>query len=94
MYYVSVFGKIFPDSAAGGKRRTFFLASSRRLSQLHKRKIGDVWEWSAGRKTGIPFFSQMIRDCLEGTETAMTQVHIFKAAELCVRAQMAARKLA
>lgn len=36
----------------------------------------------------------MIRDCLEGTETAMTQVHIFKAAELCVRAQMAARKLA
>lgn len=47
----------------------------------------------AAGQTGIPFFGQMIRDCLDGTETAMTQAHIFKAAELCVRAQMAARKL-
>ena len=31
---------------------------------------------------------------LVGTENAMTQAHAFKAAELCLRAQMAARKIA
>ncbi len=43
----------------------------------------------AGR-VGFPFFGQLILDCLRRTETAMTQAHAFKAAELCVRAQMAA----
>ncbi|MCQ2433129.1 MAG: Gfo/Idh/MocA family oxidoreductase [Clostridia bacterium] len=33
---------------------------------------------------GYPFFGQIIRDSLDGTETAMTQEYIFKAAELCV----------
>ena len=37
--------------------------------------------------TGYPFFGQLILDCLERTETAMTQAHAFKAAELCLRAQ-------
>ena len=41
-------------------------------------------------KVGFPFFGEMIRDCIDGTETAMTQEHIFKAAELCVKAQMLA----
>lgn len=40
----------------------------------------------AGR-VGFPFFGQLIRDCLDGTDTAMTQSHIFKAAELCLKAQ-------
>jgi predicted dehydrogenase len=47
----------------------------------------------AGR-VGYPFFGQLIRDCLEGSETAMTQAHIFKAAELCLLAQAAAVRLA
>ena len=34
--------------------------------------------------TGYPFFAQMIADCLDRTETAMTQEHIFTAAGLCV----------
>jgi predicted dehydrogenase len=38
-------------------------------------------------KVGFPFFSQLIRDCLERTETAMTQEHVFKAAELSLLAQ-------
>ena len=38
-------------------------------------------------QTGFPFFGQMILDCLNGTEHAMTQAHIFKAAELSMRAQ-------
>jgi predicted dehydrogenase len=45
-------------------------------------------------KVGFPFFGRLILDCLNRTEKAMTQVHAFKAAELCLRAQMAARKIA
>ena len=37
--------------------------------------------------TGFPFFGKMILDLLNGTETAMTQDHIFKAAELSMIAQ-------
>lgn len=38
-------------------------------------------------QVGFPFFGQLIRDCLDRTETAMTQDHAFKAAELCLKAQ-------
>ena len=48
---------------------------------------------SAAGKVGFPFFGEMIRDCIDRTETAMTQAHIFKAAELCVRAQMEAKRI-
>ncbi|MGI5894787.1 MAG: Gfo/Idh/MocA family protein [Candidatus Merdivicinus sp.] len=44
-------------------------------------------------KVGFPFFGEMILDCINRTEIAMTQEHIFKAAELCVRAQMAAKRI-
>lgn len=37
--------------------------------------------------TGFPFFGEMILDSLNRTDKAMTQEHIFKAAELCIRAQ-------
>ena len=37
--------------------------------------------------TGYPFFGQLILDCLNRTENAMTQAHAFKAAELCLIAQ-------
>ena len=42
---------------------------------------------NAAGATGYPFFGQLILDCLERTEKAMTQAHAFKAAELCLRAQ-------
>jgi len=38
-------------------------------------------------KVGFPFFGQLILDSLNRTETAMTQAHIFKAAELSMLAQ-------
>ncbi|SNY68485.1 Gfo/Idh/MocA family protein [Enterobacter sp. CC120223-11] len=41
-------------------------------------------------KVGFPFFGELIKDCLNRTENAMTQAHAFKAAELCVKAQMLA----
>ncbi|MDF2541436.1 MAG: hypothetical protein K0S47_1154 [Herbinix sp.] len=44
-------------------------------------------------QVGFPYFGQLILDCLNRTEHAMTQEHAFKAAELCVKAQMAAVEL-
>ncbi|HEY0256687.1 MAG TPA: Gfo/Idh/MocA family oxidoreductase [Candidatus Methylacidiphilales bacterium] len=44
-------------------------------------------------QVGFPFFGQLILDCLNRTETAMTQRHAFKAAELCLKAQNQARHL-
>ena len=41
-------------------------------------------------KVGFPYFGQLILDSLNRTENAMTQDHTFKAAELCVKAQMVA----
>jgi predicted dehydrogenase len=38
-------------------------------------------------KVGFPYFGKLILDCLNRSETAMTQKHAFKAAELCLRAQ-------
>jgi len=45
-------------------------------------------------QVGYRFFGEFILDCLNRTEKAMTQAHAFKAAELCLRAQAAARRLA
>jgi predicted dehydrogenase len=45
-------------------------------------------------KVGFKFFGQLILDCLNRTENAMTQAHAFKAAELCLKAQQAAKKIA
>lgn len=45
-------------------------------------------------KVGFPFFGQLVRDCLDRTETAMTQEHAFKAAELCLQAQQVAVRVA
>ena len=42
---------------------------------------------NASGVTGYPFFGQLILDCLNRTENAMTQAHAFKAAELCLIAQ-------
>jgi len=41
-------------------------------------------------QVGYPFFGQLILDCVNRTETAMTQAHAFKAAELCIMCQMLA----
>ncbi len=41
-------------------------------------------------QVGYPFFGELILDCLNRTEVAMTQEHAFKAAELSVKAQLAA----
>lgn len=45
-------------------------------------------------KVGFPFFGQLVLDCLNRTENAMTQEHAFKAGELCLKAQAAAERVA
>ena len=44
-------------------------------------------------QVGYPFFGQLILDCMHRTSVAMTQEHAFKAAELCIRAQLQAEKV-
>lgn len=46
----------------------------------------------AGRY-GYPFFGKFIRDCLEGTENAFSQRHVFRVAELALIAQERAIRL-
>ncbi|WP_028549165.1 Gfo/Idh/MocA family protein [Paenibacillus sp. UNC451MF] len=46
--------------------------------------------YSLKGQVGYPFFGQLILDCINRTENAMTQEHAFKAGELCIKAQMQA----
>ncbi|MCF3650375.1 Gfo/Idh/MocA family protein [Synoicihabitans lomoniglobus] len=45
-------------------------------------------------KVGFRFFGELILDCLNRTEKAMSQQHIFKAAELALTAQAKAMRIA
>lgn len=49
--------------------------------------------FSVRGQAGYPFFGQLVRDCLNRTESAMTQEHVFKAAELCITAELSAERL-
>ncbi|WP_176761650.1 Gfo/Idh/MocA family protein [Tessaracoccus oleiagri] len=49
--------------------------------------------FNANGKVGYPFFGEMVLDCLNRTEEAMTQEHIFKSVELALKAQERARVL-
>ncbi len=44
-------------------------------------------------QVGYPFFGQLILDCLNRTENAMTQAHVFKAIELAIIAEMKAMRI-
>jgi predicted dehydrogenase len=54
---------------------------------------GTETHFAMNGKVGFPFFGELILDCLNGTENAMTQAHAFKAAELCLKAQAAAERV-
>ncbi len=53
---------------------------------------GEHYENVTG-KVGFPYFGELILDCINNTENAMTQEHTLKAAELCVMAQLLAKDL-
>lgn len=44
-------------------------------------------------EVGYPYFGHLIRDCLDGTETAMPQKHTFLAAQLSLEAQAKAVRI-
>jgi predicted dehydrogenase len=67
------------DLARSEEGNHIFLADQKKVRHIN-----------ATGKAGFPFFGQMILDCLNRTETAMTQTHIFKTAELTLKAQAAA----
>ena len=90
-----------------GDGRTFILGTDgyielRKNLDVGRGGDGDHVFWADGKgehtfdargKTGFPFFGQLVLDCLNRTENAMTQEHAFKASELCVRAQLQAVKV-
>lgn len=90
-----------------GDGRTFILGTDgyielRKNLDVGREGDGDHVFWVDGKgehtfdargKTGFPFFGQLVLDCLNRTENAMTQEHAFKASELCVRAQLQAVKV-
>lgn len=68
----------------------------RKYTDIARESIGDQvylvnhegeYRFNVKGKVGYPFFSQLIKDCINGTEEAMSQAHAFKAAELCLAAQ-------
>jgi predicted dehydrogenase len=98
-----------PDGlAVWGDGRTFILGTDgymelRKYIDLLQDPEGDqiylvnqtgAQHLSVRGQVGFPFFGQLILDCLNRTENAMTQAHAFKAAELCLQAQAMARKIA
>ena len=90
-----------------GDGRTFILGTKgyielRKYIDVGRAKKGDQlylvddrgeYHLEVAGKIGFRFFGELILDCLNRTEKAMTQAHAFKAAELCIRAQDSARRL-
>jgi predicted dehydrogenase len=98
-----------PDGlSTGGDGRTVILGTKgyielRKYLDVARDKAGDqVYlvdqagerHLSVAGQVGFRFFGELILDCLHRTDKAMTQAHVFKAAELCLRAQLAARRIA
>jgi len=97
-----------PDaSRTWGDGRTFILGTKgyieiRKYVEVGRVEGGDQLylvnqekeeHFSLAGKVGFPFFGELILDCLNRTEKAMTQAHAFKAAELCLLAQEKAVRL-
>lgn len=68
-------------------RKYIDLAREAPSSKLFLVNADGEQEFELQGATGFPFFGELIKDCLNRTENAMTQTHAFKAAELSMRAQ-------
>jgi predicted dehydrogenase len=51
------------------------------------------YRYAVKGRVGFPYFGELILDCLQRTEHAMSQEHAFKAAELCLIAQAQAQRM-
>ena len=86
-----------PPASAGVLQEVRDLQLSRALAQRARAQQGAPNGAPTDRRPepqinteAIRDFGQLIRDCLDRGEQAMTQAHAFKAAELCLRAQVLA----
>jgi predicted dehydrogenase len=97
-----------PDGlSTWGDGRTFILGTKgyielRKYVDVGREKTGDhvylvddkgEHHLTVDGQVGFRFFGEFILDCLNRTEKAMTQADAFKAAELCLKAQAAAKWL-
>ena len=71
-------------------RKYVDLATGRGGDQVYLANAAGERHFSVAGQVGFRFFGQLVRDCIDRTETAMTQAHAFKAAELALRAQQIA----
>ncbi|WP_028612047.1 Gfo/Idh/MocA family protein [Paenibacillus harenae] len=74
-------------------RKYIDIARDRDGDQLYLVNADGEQHIKARGMVGFPYFGQLILDCLNGTENAMTQEHAFKAAELSLLAQKHAVKV-
>ena len=81
---------ILGDRGSIEVRKYVDLAREAPASKILLADDNDVREIDCLGRVGFPFFGQLILDVLNGTEVAMTQDHIFKAAELSLLAQAVA----
>ena len=75
------------------QRKYMNIGTSDGPAHLYLANGNEETHFNVAGKTGYPYFGKLILDCLNRTETAMTQEHAFKAAELCVLAQNKAVRL-
>ncbi|NIK77818.1 putative dehydrogenase [Paenibacillus castaneae] len=74
-------------------RKYIDIARDKKGDQLYLVNDEGERHMELGGKVGFPFFGELILDCLNRTEMAMTQQHAFKAAELCLLAQKQAVRI-
>lgn len=88
-------GRLFILGTAGYVELRKYVDIAREATGDHVYLVDDRGEHHipVAGKVGYPFFGRLVLDCLERTENAMTQKHAFKAAELCLRAQAAAKRV-
>ena len=93
-----------PAMPTWGDARTFICGSKgylelrKNYDLSHSKSAGNIYvvidnhEYyvNVAGKIGFPFFNALINDCINRTETAMSQEHALKVGELAVKAQMMA----
>jgi predicted dehydrogenase len=72
----------YTDVAREATQNHLYLVTDKGESHLH-----------VSGQVGYPYFGQLILDCLQRTEVAMTQAHVFRAAELALKAQQLAESV-
>ena len=68
-------------------RKYLEIASDRPGNQVYLANGNGEQNFDVNGKVGFSFFGQLVLDCLNRTENAMTQERAFKAAELCLKCQ-------